>query len=68
MENLGNRRKAVGSAGCVGYDVKVGLVVIVVDSEDKEWGVVLGWRRDDHLLGTTGEVLVTGLSGEELAG
>ena len=49
---LGKGSKAVSGATSVGDNVKVGLVLVLVDTNDKH-GRVLARCRDDNLLGTT---------------
>ena len=65
VDNLGKWGEAVGSAGGVGDDGLRWLVVLVVDTEDVHWGIVLGWGSEDNLLGTTFQVEVTLLLGKE---
>ena len=47
INNLGQRRKAVGGAGSVGHDLDVGGVSIEVDAADEHRRVVLG-RAGEH--------------------
>ena len=54
VQYLGERRKAVGGAGCVGEDSLSGVLVFV-DSHD-EHGGILGRRRDDDALGSALQV------------
>jgi len=65
VDNLGKWGEAVGGAGGVGDDGLRWLVVLVVDTEDVHWGIVLGWGSEDNLLGTTFQVKVTLLLGKE---
>ena len=50
--NLGKGSKAVSGATSVGDNVKVGLVLVLVDTNNKH-GSVFAWGRDNNLLGTT---------------
>lgn len=68
VENLGDGGEAVGSAGSVGDDGHVGFVAVVVDTNDKDGGVILGRSREDDLLGTTLDMELTLLLGEENTG
>ena len=68
VDDLGKWSEAVGSAGGVGDDSLRWVVVGVVDTEDVHWGIVLGWSGEDDLLGTTFQVEVTLLFGEENTG
>jgi len=49
---LGKGSKAVSGAASVGDNVKVGLVFVLVDTNNKHWSVFAG-GRDNNLLGTT---------------
>ena len=58
VENLDERREAVGRARRVGDDLVGVLVLVGVDTEDVGRDVVtLGRGRDDNLLGARGQVL-----------
>ena len=59
VEDLGDWGKAVGGAGGVGDDLHIRGVLVSVDAHDEEWGVVLGWGREDGLLGTALKVEAT---------
>src|SRR5690606_13328019 len=68
VQHLGQRRQAVGGAGGVGDD-RLALVGLVVDAEDEHRRVVLGRRRQDHLLRAGVEVLLrAGLVQEQAGG
>ena len=54
VDDLGERRKAVGGARRVGHDGHVLGVLVVVDAHDEHRGLVLGGGGDDDLLGTLG--------------
>lgn len=57
VDDLGKRSQAVGGAGCVGDDLDVTLVVLVVDTNNEHRSVVGRRSRHDNLLGTTDKVL-----------
>src|SRR5690606_3906664 len=67
VQHLGDRGQAVGGAGGIGDD-RLALVGLVVHAEDEHRGVVLGRRRQDHLLRTGIDVLLRGFLGQEQAG
>ena len=67
MDDLGDRRKAVGGARSVGDHIQISLVVEMVDSKHEERSIVLGWCRDNNLLGSTLEMQRGSLSGKELS-
>ena len=55
VDDLGERRQAVGCAGGVGENLNVGLVGLVVDAHDEHGGIGRG-SRNDHLLGSALQV------------
>ena len=60
VQNLGERRQAVGGARGVGDDVGSRVKLVRVDTNDVGRDVVtLGRGRDDNLLGTSGQVLAS---------
>ena len=67
VDNLGERGKAVGGARCVGDNVNVGLVGLLVDTHDVHRSI--GRRsRDDNLLGSSLQVCLCLLGGSEDTG
>lgn len=68
VDDLRDGGKAVGGARGVGDNVGLGLVFLVVDSEDVEGSVILGRGRNDNLLGSSSEVLGCSFGGEEFSG
>jgi hypothetical protein len=68
VDNLGQWGQAVGGARSVRDDLEVGGVLLLVDTNNEHWGV-LGWSRDDDLLGATLQVgLSLGLLSENTGG
>jgi hypothetical protein len=67
VQHLGDRSQAVGGAGSVGDDVlaSVGVVVYAVNEHRSS---VLGRSGHDHLLGTSLQVSLSELGGEEETG
>ena len=60
VQNLGERRQAVGGARGVGDNVGSRVKLVRVDANDVGRDVVtLGRGRDDNLLGTSGQVLAS---------
>ena len=51
VDDLGEGCEAVGGAGGIGNNLKVGGVLGVVHTNNEHGGVVLGWGGDDDLLG-----------------
>merc|ERR1740139_1988394 len=68
VEHLGDGGKAVSSARRVGDDIHVGLVQLVVNSHDKDGGVILWWCGKHNLLGSTSDMSVGAILGEEDTG
>jgi hypothetical protein len=59
IEDLGDRRQAVGGARRVGHDLHLLVVLLLVDADDKGRRVVAR-RRDNDLLGTLARHEVSG--------
>ena len=69
VDDIGQRRKAVGGAAGVGDDTHIAAVFIAVDAEHEgRRGVVLGRSRQDDLLGAALEVAGSLLGGVVGAG
>ena len=68
VQNLGDWSKAVGGAGGVGNNGHVLVVLLVVDTNDEDWNVVLWWGREHNLLGSSLDVKITLVLGEENSG
>jgi len=67
VDDLGERSKAVGCAGCVGDDLNIRLVGLLVDTHNVHGGI--GRRsRDDNLLSTALQVSLGLLGGGEDTG
>jgi len=67
VDDLGKRSKAVGCAGCVGDDLDIGLVGLLVDTHNVHGGIS-GGSRDDDLLGATLQMCLGLLGGGEDTG
>lgn len=57
IENLSDWSQAVSGARGVGNNGHVRVISFVVDSNNKDWGVILWWGRDDGFLGSSLNVL-----------
>jgi len=69
IKDLCDRGEAVGSAGSVGDNLHVTGVLLVVDTDDEDGGVILGRAGDDGLFGTTLDVVLSGgFAGEDTGG
>ena len=68
VQNLGDWSKAVGGAGGVGNNGHVLVVLLVVDTNDEDWDVVLWWGGEDNLLGSSLDVKITLVLGKENTG
>jgi hypothetical protein len=68
MDDLGKRGQAVSRARSIRHDPQIGLVGVVVHTNDEHGSLVLGWGRHDNLLGAASEVLGGSLFSKELAG
>ena len=68
VENLGDWSKAVGGAGSVGDNGHLWVVLLLVDTENEDWDVVLWWGGEDNLLGTSLKMELTLLLGKENTG
>ena len=69
VDDLGNRRQAVGGAGGVGNDVVLGRIVLVLVDAQHDGDVFAGRRSgDDDLLHRAAQVLLGQLGLGELAG
>ena len=66
VDDLDDGGQAVGGAGRAREDVGAD-VVLLVDTHDDDLGVVLGGGGHDHLLGSTVDVHLAGVLGQECA-
>lgn len=68
VQDLGDRRKAVGGAGCVRDHLVIGAQALVVDTIDDGVVGAGGRGRDQHALGAGLKVLRGGVTAGEAAG
>merc|ERR1719498_1611932 len=69
VDDLDKGRKTVGCARGAGDDSHIGLVVLLVHTDDDGRGLrILGWCRNDDFLRTALEVLLAAFGGGEGAG
>ena len=68
VQHLGHRREAVGRAGCVGHELHVRGVGLVVDAHNEHGGIVLGGGGHNNVLCAGGDMALRLFLGQEQAG